>query len=532
MDPPAQPGALAPNLHAQRGDILAVWLEPTTDGHRLQFARWSHEAWTAPVTVVASADLVANWADTPSIVAARDGALVVHWAERAGDGPYAYHAVAARSVDRGQTWTRLGPLHPDRSATEHGFVSMVADGDAVRAFWLDGRATTSGGATSLRTALVTHAIGREELVDDRVCDCCGTAAASTTGGAVVAYRDRSEGEIRDIVLARRQADAWRGSPVHADGWQIAGCPVNGPSVAARDRRIAVAWYTYAGDVHRVRLAFSADGGATFAPPVEVDAPRGRRAALGRVAMALTDGGDAVVSWMASERDDATILVRRVSPTGALGAEVPVATTLAGRGAGFARMALAGDDLVFAWTDPPPAGGIRVARMPLDAVPRTGAMATAPAAAVATPVGSAAPELAATSLSGEPSSLASLRGSPVLLNVWATWCEPCRQELPELVRLHERYARRGLRVVAVSVDRERTREEVAAFVTKRALPFSVWLDPQDRASAAFGVATLPATFLIDRDGVIRWRSHGAVRADDRELVGLVEQLANGASAPLQ
>jgi peroxiredoxin len=525
MDPPAHAGALAPNLHGHGRDALAVWLEPVTDGHRLQFSRWSQGAWTPPTTIVASPALVANWADTPSIVAAADGALVAHWAERAGDSPYAYHAVVARSVDQGRTWTRLGPLHLDRSATEHGFVSMVPDGDGVRAFWLDGRATADGGATSLRTAPITDAVGAEAVVDDRVCDCCGTTAAAGAIGALVVYRDRSDAEIRDISLARRAGDAWTSIPVHDDRWRIAGCPVNGPGVVARDRRAAVAWYTYAGDVHRVRIAFSADGGATFAPPIDVDSPRGRRAALGRVAMVLTDDGDAIVSWMASERDDATVLVRRVSPAGQVGAELRVATVLAGREAGFARMARVDDQLVLTWTEPGPTSRVRAARLPVAAVPPAAAapIASAPAAAVAQ-VGAAAPEVTATSLAGEATALTALRGRPVLLNVWATWCEPCRQELPELARLHARFAPRGVQVVAVSVDRQRSRDEIASFVTRRALPFTVWHDPADRTSAALGVAALPATLLVDRDGVIRWRSAGAVRADDRALVEALERVA--------
>jgi peroxiredoxin len=524
MDPPAQPGALAPNLHAADGAVLAVWLEPIAKAHRLQFARWTNAGWTKPVTIVESTSLVANWADTPSVVVGGDGALVAHWAERAGSSPYAYHAVVGRSIDGGATWQRLGLLHDDRSPTEHGFVSLVADGAGVRAFWLDGRATgKAGGATSLRTAPVGEVVGTEETVDDRVCDCCGTAAANGGSGAVVVYRDRDAAEIRDIWVAGHRADAWQARTVHSDGWRIAGCPVNGPAIAGHDGRLAVAWYTYAKDIHRVRVAFSTDSWASFGRPFEVDGPRDRRAALGRVAVVLADDGSAIVSWMASQRDDAMVLVRRISPAGELGAEVLVATTVAGRDAGFARMVRDGSNLVLAWTDPRSETRLRAARLPIEAVPRTGAapMASMPTATGAQ-VGMPAPALSATTLSGDPTSLAALRGRVVLLNVWATWCEPCRQELPELAELHRRVAPRGAEVIAVSVDRERSRDEVNAFVTKRALPFAVWLDPDDRISSALGVATLPATILIDREGTIRWRHDGAVRAGDRELLASLER----------
>jgi peroxiredoxin len=526
INPPAKPGALAPNLSVAGAEVLAVWLEPVPDGHRMQFARWTGAAWTAAATIVESSSIVANWADTPSVVVAGNGALVAHWAERAGDSAYAYHAVAARSMDSGQTWTRLGRLHGDRSATEHGFVSTVADGDGVRAFWLDGRATAKpGGATALRTVLIGETVGPEETIDDRVCDCCGTAAASGATGPAVVYRDRSEDEIRDISIASRSPNGWRSHAVHGDGWRIAGCPVNGPALAARDRHVAVAWYTYADDIHRARVAFSADGGATFGRPVEVDGPRDKRAALGRVDVVLVDDGSAIVSWMASQRDDAIVLVRRVSPSGELGAELAIATTLAGREAGFARMVLVGDDLVFAWTDPRPVSNVRAARMPVADVPKP--MATSAAAPPPIPtsprVGTPAPSVSATTLAGESTSLESLRGRAVLLNVWATWCEPCRQELPELAKLNNALASRGVEIIAVSVDRERNRDEIASFVAKRSLPFQVWLDPEDRISSALGVSTLPATFLIDGGGTIRWRRDGAVHANDRELLGAIDRM---------
>jgi thiol-disulfide isomerase/thioredoxin len=519
IDPPAAPGALAPNLHAGGDAVVAVWLEPTADGHRLQLSRRRAGAWSAPVTVTASPGLVANWADTPAVAIAADGALFVTWAERAGESPYAYHALVARSGDGGATWTALGPLHRDRSATEHGFVSMTADGDGVRAFWLDGRATAAGGPTALRSARVGAAVGDEELVDDRVCDCCGTAAATGAAGAVVAYRDRGGDELRDIALARHDGDGWRGRAVHDDGWRIAGCPVNGSAIAARGPRFAVAWYTYADGTHRVRAALSTDGGASFGAPIAIDEPRGQRAPLGRVAIAMTADGDAIVGWMASARDDARILVRRVAPDGTAGAEVEVGATVAGRDAGFPRLAVTGDQLVAAWTEP--AGPLRMRALPVAAVPRADRAAPSTSEPSRPPaVGGPAPPLTARGLDGSPASLAALRGRPVLVNVWATWCEPCRHELPELAALHARFAGRA-DIVAINVDRERSDDAVRGFVAKRALPFTVWLDPGDATSAALGVAALPATVLVDRAGVIRWRSDGAVRADDPALLRALE-----------
>lgn len=521
IDPPSAPGALAPNLSATPDGVLATWLEPAGEGkHRLRFATWTRGAWTQPVTIVEDDKIVANWADVPSVARGGDGALVAHWAQASGTETYAYDAVVARSTDGGTSWKTLGALHDDRTQTEHGFVSLLGEADGVRAFWLDGRATADGGAMTLRTATVGAKVEPAEVVDDRVCDCCGTSAVTTTGGPLVAYRDRSADEIRDIATSRRDRVAWTPpAAVHRDGWQIAGCPVNGPALAARDRRVAIAWYTYADSTHRVRAAFSDDAGATFGSPVDVDAPRGSRAPLGRVSIALTDDGDAIVGWLASEREDAAVLLRRVGRDGTLGVELRVGGNLAGRDAGFPRLARSGDALVVMWTESGEATRLRAVEVPLAAIAATGGASGGPAEAAVDPmiaVGSPAPTIESVSLDGEPASLGALRGKVVLVNLWATWCEPCRHELPILADLYETETARGLAIVAINIDRKKTREEIATYIGKRKLPFTVWLDPEDRASAALGVSTYPFNVLLGRDGKVLWRRAGAIRPDDAEL----------------
>jgi thiol-disulfide isomerase/thioredoxin len=532
IDPPAAPGALAPNLRESREGVLATWLEPAAgEGHRLRFSRWANRAWSAPVTIAESARIVANWADVPSAARGGDGALVAHWAEVAGGGEaHTYDAIVARSTDGGATWKRLGALNDDGTATEHGFVSLLGEAGGVRAFWLDGRATAAaGGAMTLRTATVAEGVAPSELVDDRVCDCCGTAATATANGALVAYRDRGGDETRDIAVARGGTVGWsQPSAVHRDGWQINGCPVNGPALAAREGRVAIAWYTYAESTHRVRAAFSDDSGASFGAPIEVDAPRGSRAPLGRVSVALADDGSAVVGYLASDREDAEVLLRRVGRDGTLGPELRVGAQLAGRDAGFPRLARSGDSLVVMWTEPGSTSRIRAAEVPLAALPLAALPLagprlaerqepTAPNLAVGTP----ALPLQAVNLEGAPATLAALRGRVVLVNLWAIWCEPCRQELPVLADLNEQDAARGLSVVAINVDRKRTRKEIADYVERRKLPFAVWLDPDDRAALAFGASTFPFNVLIDREGRVAWSRAGAVRAEDPELRAALE-----------
>ncbi|HEX2252873.1 MAG TPA: hypothetical protein VHQ65_06380 [Thermoanaerobaculia bacterium] len=350
-DPPAAPGALAPSLAASADGVWLSWLESEGegDGHRLQAARWDGEAWGAPVTIARGERFFANWADTPSLAEDGAGHLLAHWLERTGDAPYAYGVRIARSTDGGITWNDLGFLHDDASPTEHGFVTLVpaGRGGGFEAVWLDGRQTAAGGAMTLRTA-VLPAGGEGPLgatvLDERVCDCCQTDAARTAGGLLVVYRDRSQDEVRDIAAARRTGSGWQApQPVARDGWTIAGCPVNGPAVAAAGDRAAVAWFTAADDRPRVQVAFSDDGGAAFAPPLPVDAD----APLGRVDAALAADGSAVVSWLAAGGE---VRVQRFTPQGAAGEAVPVGTTTVARASGFPRLLLREGRLHVAWVE--------------------------------------------------------------------------------------------------------------------------------------------------------------------------------------
>jgi thiol-disulfide isomerase/thioredoxin len=173
--------------------------------------------------------------------------------------------------------------------------------------------------------------------------------------------------------------------------------------------------------------------------------------------------------------------------------------------------------VIMWTDTS-TSNVRAIRLPLHDVPAIAR--EAPVAAPPKPAGFAlgrrAPEYDASLLDGSTITIAALRGSPVLLNVWATWCEPCRRELPVLSALQARHRDRRLRVVALSVDREASRDRVASFVRRLAPGLEVWHDPRDRVSSLLGVSTMPTTMLFDADGVLRWRREGAVVDGDPEL----------------
>lgn len=534
-DPPAAPGAMAPNLAVVDGHPVAVWVEPGAKktARRLRFARYAGGVWRDAVTILETEEMFANWADIPSVNGA-NGVLVAHWAKRSGPDTYAYDVALMRSSDGGKTWTSIGTAHRDGTKTEHGFVSMVPEGDGVRAFWLDGRNMKSGGhghghgggAMTLRTSIIGKGAGITAQVDERVCDCCGTDTVQTPTGPLVVYRDRSATEVRDIFVVRKTPDGWtKPAAVHADGWVMKACPVNGPAAAARGQEVVVAWHTYAGGRPSVRVAFSADGGATFGEAIMADQPRGAVAPIGRVDVVMTGSGAAVVAWMATDRGEAHILARRVSRDGALHEPVVLSTTSAARSAGFPRMVRDADGLLVLWTATTRPTRVRGLRLPLKHLPTNarwrapppGAKGSAPLA-----LGADMPAYTAVDLAGNSASLAALRGKPVLLNVWATWCEPCRREIPELRKLHAEHGA-SVHFVGVSIDSEHDAARVARYAKRARITYPVWLDHADRISGLFGVGMVPATFLFDAKGKLVWRHVGPVRADDRALSAKLPKL---------
>ncbi len=128
----------------------------------------------------------------------------------------------------------------------------------------------------------------------------------------------------------------------------------------------------------------------------------------------------------------------------------------------------------------------------------------------------APPLVGKTIDGEAFDLVALRGQVVLVNVWATWCEPCREELPELQRLHGRHAARGFTVVGVSIDRRSALRAVRQMAADFGLSYAMVFDPESEAIAPWKVVGYPTSFLVDRGGAVVWRRDGIVKPDDAEL----------------
>jgi hypothetical protein len=357
---PAGPDSAQPQLSSSARGVLLSWIERQGRIATLRFSERTAGGWSEPRDVASGSDWFVNWADVPSVVRLTTGELVGHWLQKSGSDTYAYDVRLSYSKDDGKTWSASFTPHSDGTRTEHGFASLFEmPGGGLGLAWLDGRAMSSGGShdahgdargdMSVRFAT----FGRdwkqisETPVDLRVCECCPTTAAAISEGPIVAYRDRSEGEIRDIVVSRLENGAWsEPRTVHADDWKIAACPVNGPMLSARGRDVALAWFTARGDEPRAFVAFSSDAGRTFGSPIRVD----DAGSLGRVDVELMADGSAVASWIEFADNRAQFRVRRVDSSGARARAVTIAGLAGGRASGYPRIGRHGDELVFAWTE--------------------------------------------------------------------------------------------------------------------------------------------------------------------------------------
>lgn len=118
------------------------------------------------------------------------------------------------------------------------------------------------------------------------------------------------------------------------------------------------------------------------------------------------------------------------------------------------------------------------------------------------VGSLAPDFSLRTLDGVTVTLSALKGQPVLINFWASWCLPCREEAPELQRFYEEYQDRGLVILGVNVTQQDTLADAQAYVSEFKITFPVPLDENGEALRAFRVPGLPTSFFIDQQGFIR------------------------------
>lgn len=354
---PAAANSAQPQLSVQDDHAVLSWIERSGETSTLRFSERTATGWTDARTVASGTNWFVNWADVPSVVRLQNGDLAAHWLQKSAGSTYAYDVRLSFSKDDGRTWSTSVTPHHDSTKTEHGFASLFQmPGAGLGLVWLDGRQMKEGehqgmdaGPMSLRGAVFNPdgTQRAEMLVDDRVCECCPSAAAVASSGPIVAFRNRTTDEIRDIYVSRLVGAKWTEPvAVHHDNWKIAACPVNGPALSAKGRDVAIAWFTAVGDQGHVYAAFSSNAGETFGAPIRIDDV----GAVGRVDIELLADGAAAVTWIEFAEQRSQFRIRRVEPGGAKSPSNTVAGIAAGRASGYPRLARRGDELLFAWTD--------------------------------------------------------------------------------------------------------------------------------------------------------------------------------------
>lgn len=343
-------------------DERALWVSTLAPGA---------DAWSKPRAIVSTAMLMENWADFATLTVGTDGQLWAQWYQtREGEDAHGYAGWLARSRDGGTTWSEPAALGEE-------FVSLAPlSAGRVLAVWLESSRSASAhahpateggheGTMRLKARLLASDGTRLQdwVVDPDVCTCCQTTLTRLGGDRVLlAYRGHAPGEIRDTLYSIFQQTTWsRPRALHADGWKIAACPVNGPAADARGESVAIAWFTGADGQPRVQVKQSRDGGIAFGPALRIDLGK----PLGRLDLVKLADDSALVAWLEAAAADnaAGLYVRRVFPDGTLSAPLLVASTGATRASGFPRLATRMDsanlDVVVSWTDAPAGTARRV-----------------------------------------------------------------------------------------------------------------------------------------------------------------------------
>jgi len=352
---PASPdtaqGSAYPNICQTENGFIMIWYEG--DNH-IVMSEYTAEGWTPKDTIVSNEHFFKNWADLPQIYHAGGDTLAVSWLMMSGEGTYDYDVQVAMSIDRGKTWSEPVVPHQDSIKGEHGFVSFYNFGKETGLIWLDARNMMDGGHDNGSSAMrlyvstinTTGDLGLEVMVDNMVCECCPTAAVNTSVGPLVAYRDRSHDETRNIQMAFTNG-AQAPYTLHDDGWVVPGCPVNGPAMSAAGNNVAIAWYTAPDNNPQVNVAFSNDAGRTFGKPLRLD----EGSAIGRTDLLWLDKETVLVSWLEEGDESGNLELMIVHASSGKTNTLESFSISSGRGSGYPKLALIEGFVFVTWTEP-------------------------------------------------------------------------------------------------------------------------------------------------------------------------------------
>lgn len=375
--PPVGPQSGMPFLaSAPDGSVYLSWIDPVeSNQHALRFSRWDGTRWSAAETIAQGSNWFVNWADFPSIDVLPDGGLLAHWLTRSNAGSKFGYGIRIAKRDPGaKSWREIHGMSLDEPSDYAGFLAFVPGeseaiylappaGHHAGAGGHDGETHEEGHRKTARYIAFTGkgTLDKDIEVDADTCSCCQTAIARTSRGLIAAYRDHRPGEIRDISVIRLTQGGWtQPRTLNADGWKINGCPTDGPSIAARQSQVAIAWLTRANDSPKVQASLSHDGGETFSPPLRLDSgnPLGRPSIIALNAGAMNPAkrppaknSGYIAVWLEKTAGETLeVRVRRIREDGSLGTPRVVAQAPAGRAAGFPKIAATGNQLLVVWRD--------------------------------------------------------------------------------------------------------------------------------------------------------------------------------------
>jgi len=315
---PAPVGSITPRVSEREdGSVILSWLEPKdNDTAAFRLSLWRNGSWSQPATIAEGHLFSRDRAAAPGVIALSSRNLIAYWSQKPANKEPAGNAIdlyMATSTDGGEHWSI--PILVNHAAAQTGednsYASAAALSDTqATLIWLDGRNWEKDKRVQLmsRTVSPDGTMSEASLLDPDTCTCCSTALVRTASGLLAAYRGHTPENIRDISLVQSVASGWsRPRIAHPDRWHIEACPVNGPHLDTDGARTALIWFSAPQDQPAVMLAFSEDGGATFASPLRIDTGN----ALGRAQVVLLPRRSAVAFWLENESGTARFLARHV-----------------------------------------------------------------------------------------------------------------------------------------------------------------------------------------------------------------------------
>ena len=345
-----------PNLVSEDGNLTLSWISSAENNEAvLSYSQYKYNSWSEPTRITSGSDWFVNWADFPAN-AINGNLLLTSYLKKSASGTYTYDILLNLETLSGKKIKDNFLLNTDGVKAEHGFVSMIPNNSSgFYVTWLDGRNTvintkeTHHKAMTIRFAEITSTgeIINETELDATTCDCCQTSIALSSEGPIVVYRNRSEDEIRDIYITKYRNGIWEQPvPVFNDGWEINGCPVNGPKVVINKTTTAIAWFTAADDNPKVNLSFSLSDKDEFNLPIQLN----DLDAIGRVDVAFLNSKEVLVSYMEFD-DNATYLnVKKVTVEGEVSKAFTISKIDSGRETGVPQLEVMDNVVYLVWTN--------------------------------------------------------------------------------------------------------------------------------------------------------------------------------------